>query len=94
MTVLDVTTPTVRPPDRSPGRPVPLAFPPAVLLSKAEVFGACQALADADRMLLRCGGTREAEALGDLFELLERRLAVAAAPGQSAAGTASEPSGL
>jgi hypothetical protein len=46
-----------------------------VRLSKAEVFLACQALADADRVLLRAGRLDEAAALGDLFELLEERLA-------------------
>jgi hypothetical protein len=52
-----------------------IRFAPSVLLSKAEAFGACQALADADRILLRSGRIREATALGDLFELLEHRLA-------------------
>lgn len=50
-------------------------FGDSVVLSKGEVFGACQALADADRLLLRGGGKSEASALGDLFELLEARLA-------------------
>jgi hypothetical protein len=58
--------------DPTPDR---IRFAPSVLLSKAEAFGACQALADADRALLRSGGTSEATALGDLFELLEQRLA-------------------
>ena len=49
-------------------------MPDSVVLSKGEVFGACQALADADRLLLRSGGKSEASALGDLFELLEARL--------------------
>jgi hypothetical protein len=53
----------------------PVRFAESVVLSKGEVFGACQALADADRLLLRNGGTSEASALGDLFELLEARLA-------------------
>jgi hypothetical protein len=39
------------------------------------VFAACQALADADRHLVRAGRLSEAGALGDLFELLEGRLA-------------------
>lgn len=43
-------------------------------LTKVEVFSACQALADADRCLVRAGRTREAGALGDLFELLEARM--------------------
>ncbi len=45
-------------------------------LSKTEVFGACQVLADAARSLVRSGALREADALVDLFELLEERLAV------------------
>ncbi len=52
----------------------PIRFQDSVVLSKGEVFGACQALADADRVLLRSGGKSEASALGDLFELLEARL--------------------
>jgi len=55
-----------------------VSFGSQVLLSKGEVFGACQALADADRALLRAGRTGEADALGDLFELLEQRLTDAA----------------
>jgi hypothetical protein len=62
-----------------PGRPEPsgaepVRFEDSVVLSKGEVFGACQALADADRLLLKSGVTSEASALGDLFELLEARL--------------------
>ncbi len=53
----------------------PVSFAESVVLSKGEVFGACQALADADRLLLRNGAMSEASALGDLFELLEARLA-------------------
>ena len=53
---------------------VPVRFQDSVSLSKGEVFGACQALADADRLLVRTGGRSEASALGDLFELLESRL--------------------
>jgi hypothetical protein len=53
----------------------PVRFAESVVLSKGEVFGACQALADADRLLVRNGGKSEASALGDLFELLEARLA-------------------
>ncbi len=43
-------------------------------LTKHEVFEACQALADADRLWSGPGGTAEAGALGDLFELLEDRM--------------------
>jgi hypothetical protein len=67
------TRPT-EPLDSDPARDR-IRFAPSVLLSKAEAFGACQALADADRVLLRSGRTSEATALGDLFELLEQRLA-------------------
>lgn len=49
-------------------------FLPVVRLSKQEVFAACQALADADRCLVRAGHHREAHALGDLFERLESQL--------------------
>lgn len=49
-------------------------FSTTVLLTKAEVFAACQALADADRELHRRGSPQVSAALGDLFELLERRL--------------------
>lgn len=60
--------------DPDPGRDR-IQFAPSVSLSKAEAFGACQALADADRALLGSGRVSEATALGDLFELLEQRLA-------------------
>jgi hypothetical protein len=49
-------------------------FVPVVRLSKEEVFAACQALADADRCLVRAGHHREAHALGDLFERFESQL--------------------
>ena len=59
------------------GRPVhgrPVHFGGHVILSKAETFEACQALADAGRVLVRTGGFEEADTLGSLFELLEERL--------------------
>jgi hypothetical protein len=59
--------------------PTAVRFGAAVLLTKSEVFRACQGLADADRILRRHGGHDEAAALGDLFELLERRLAASVA---------------
>ncbi len=49
-------------------------FSSSVHLTKGEVFTACQALADADRVLVRSGLVEEAHALGDLFELFEERL--------------------
>ncbi len=52
----------------------PTRFTASVRLSKDEVFSACQALADADRCLVRSGRLGEADALGDLFLLLEERL--------------------
>jgi hypothetical protein len=59
-------------PDGRSGAPV--HFGVRVILSKAEAFGACQALADAGRVLVRSGGVDEADSLGSLFELLEERL--------------------
>ena len=44
------------------------------LVSKEEAFTACQALADAGRILVRSGGLDEADSLGTLFDLLEERL--------------------
>ena len=72
---VDPTEPTATPDDR----PTAVRFGAAVLLTKSEVFRACQGLADADRILRRHGGHEEAAALGDLFELLERRLAASVA---------------
>lgn len=57
---------------RTGGRPV--RFGPEVVLTKEEAFGACQALADAGRMLVRSGGAAEADVLSSLFALLEERL--------------------
>lgn len=58
----------------APPHPVPVRFTPTIQLTKSEAFDACQALADADRFLLRAGQDDAARALGDLFELLEQRL--------------------
>jgi hypothetical protein len=63
-----------RPEPPEPSGAEPVRFEDSVVLSKGEVFGACQALADADRLLLKSGARSEASALGDLFELLEARL--------------------
>jgi len=57
-----------------PPAPASVRFGPRVVLTKEEVFGACQALADAGRVLVRSGGTEEADSLGSLFVLLEERL--------------------
>ena len=51
-----------------------------VHLGRHEVLAACQVLADAGRCLVRTGRLGEADAVGDLFELLEARL-VAGDPG-------------
>lgn len=60
--------------DQGPDR---VRFEETILLTKVEAFEACQALADADRFLLRAGQPATAHALGDLFELLEQRLTTA-----------------
>jgi hypothetical protein len=59
-----------------PPDPVRVRFTPTIRLTKSEAFDACQALADADRFLLRAGHDDAARALGDVFELLEQRLTV------------------
>ena len=59
-------------PDRRAAGPVHFAV--RVILSKEEAFTACQALADAGRLLVRSGGLDEADSLGTLFDLLEERL--------------------
>jgi hypothetical protein len=61
---------------RDPG-PAPVRFAQSVRLSKAEAFSACQVLADADRRLVRARCFAESEALAELFDLLEDRLAAA-----------------
>ncbi len=68
----------------------PVRFSESVLLTKREAFDACQALADADRFLLRAGQKEEAGALGDLFELLEERLTTAG-PGPEPASACPQP---
>jgi hypothetical protein len=60
----------------------PTRFTASVRLSKDEVFSACQALADADRCLVRTGRLGEADALGDLFLLLEERLVAEGDPAE------------
>jgi hypothetical protein len=61
------------PPDEG-HRTAQVHFGSSVRLTKREAFDACQALADADRFLVRAGRRAEAKALGDLFELFEERL--------------------
>ena len=60
----------------------PTRFTASVRLTKDEVFSACQALADADRCLVRTGRLGEADALGDLFLLLEERLVAEGDPAE------------
>jgi len=52
----------------------PVHFGLRVVLTKEEAFGACQALADAGRELVRSGRTAEADTLCSLFSLLEERM--------------------
>jgi hypothetical protein len=54
--------------------PEQVRFASAVVLSKREAFGACQACADAERELLRSGRAAEAAGVAALFELIEGRL--------------------
>jgi len=61
----------------SPGHPSPdvaIRFAAAVVLTKREAFDACEACAEVERALLRCGRTSEAVRAAALFELLESRL--------------------
>ena len=51
-----------------------IRFGAEVVLTKEEAFGVCQALADAGRVLVRSGGSVEADALCSVFVLLEERL--------------------
>jgi len=51
-------------------------FGTRVVLTKEEAFGACQALADAGRVLVRTGRPVEADSLCSLFVLIEDRLVV------------------
>ena len=77
--------------DGMPERAAP--FSARVHLTKREAFDACQALADADRVLVAAGGTAEAGALGDLFELLEDRLTSPATPSARVSGGDESPRG-
>jgi hypothetical protein len=53
-----------------------LSFAPRVVLTKVEVFEACEWLAAAQRLLLEGGHDEEAGWLGLFFEDLEDRLAI------------------
>jgi hypothetical protein len=52
-----------------------VSFAPRVVLTKIEVFEACEWLAAAQRLLLEHGHDEEAGWLGTLFEGLEDRVA-------------------
>ena len=54
--------------------PERVRFASAVVLSKRDAFGACQACADAERALLRSGHAAEAAGVAALLELIEGRL--------------------
>ncbi len=62
--------------DRSGAGAGAVRFGTQVVLTKEEAFGACQALADAGRVLVRTGSAAEADTLCSLFTLIEDRLAV------------------
>ena len=49
-------------------------FATAVVLTKREAFGACEACAEAERALLRLDRPVEAARVAALFELIEGRL--------------------
>ena len=63
------------PPDH-PGAPAatPVRFAATLTLTKHEAYAACEALAGAERALVRAGRPEPAAALGQLFDLLEQRL--------------------
>ena len=52
----------------------PVRFEAQVVLTKEEAFGACQALADAGRVLVRSGEPAQSDLLCSLFALIEERL--------------------
>ena len=49
-------------------------FAAAIVLTKREAFGVCEAIAEAERVLLRSGHAPEAARLAAVFELVEARL--------------------
>ncbi|MHB1517398.1 MAG: hypothetical protein ACYCVN_05360 [Acidimicrobiales bacterium] len=70
---------------RPVGRGREVAFSATIRLTKGEAFAACQALADADRILASAGNLFESRAIAELFELMEERL-VAERPGPFGSG--------
>ncbi|MGH8987892.1 MAG: hypothetical protein ACRDXC_04735 [Acidimicrobiales bacterium] len=59
---------------RLPVRPVPLRIPVRASYDKEDVFGLCDALARAERVLIRSGEVDEAGLLAAAFDLLESGL--------------------
>ena len=61
----------------------PMRRPPfmtAIVLTKREAFSVCEAVADAERVLLRCGRAPEAARLAAVFEMVEDRLSTGPEP--------------
>lgn len=52
----------------------PARFATVLVLQKAEAFEICEACAEAERALLRCGRSSEAARMAALFEMVEGRL--------------------
>lgn len=59
----------------SPVDPTPLRIPDRAFYSKDDVFGLCDALARAERALIRVGERDEAAQLAAAFDVLESGLA-------------------
>ncbi|HXX91810.1 MAG TPA: hypothetical protein VEI83_16455 [Acidimicrobiales bacterium] len=49
-------------------------FAPVIVLSKREAFELCEAVAEAERAMLRSGNAAGAARLATIFELVEGRL--------------------
>ncbi len=52
----------------------PARFATVLVLQKAEAFEICEACAQAERALLRCGRSSEAARMAAVFEMVEGRL--------------------
>lgn len=60
--------------EQAPDQDVPVRFASVLVFSKREAFELCEACAEAERALLRCGKASEAARMAALFELAEGRL--------------------
>lgn len=71
-----MTSPPEHPEDSEPAnRPgSKVRFASVLVLSKREAFELCEACAEAERALLRCGKATEAARIAAIFELAEGRL--------------------